>query len=211
MASKKILLEVLSTDRNRVAPPPPRPKKEKEERRREKPARASRPLSLPHPTPQSLLLVLPGVVVMVVAYGVGFWRGRNAASTPPDLSTSVRAPDLLDKVPDESPPPKPVAGEARPAEPRKASYGIQLVSYEPGERNAERARGVKKELETLGLPTVMAGESTQPPLSIFITVGSFASEDDAALTTLLGRVKGMSFGKEKAPFSGATIRTLPVP
>ncbi|HKB15185.1 MAG TPA: hypothetical protein VKF62_03925 [Planctomycetota bacterium] len=209
MASKKILLEVLSTDRNRVAPPPPRPKKEKEERRRER--RASRPFPLPHPSAPTLVLALGCVVAIVAAYGVGFWRGRNAASTPPDLSTSVRAPDLLDKVPDESPPPKPVAGEARPAEPRKASYGIQLVSYEPGERNAERARGVKKELETLGLPNVMAWESTKPPLSIFITVGSFASEDDAALTTLLGRVKGMSFGKEKAPFSGATIRTLPVP
>ncbi len=207
MASKKILLEVLTTDRNRVAPAPPRPKKEKEERRREK--RASRPISLPHPTTQGLLLVLGGVVAIVASFGVGFWRGRNAKSTPPDLSTT--APDLLDQVRDEPLPPRSIAGNAPASESRQASYGVQLVSYEPGERNAERARGVRKELEALGLPNVMAWESIQTPKSIFITVGSSPSKDDAALAALLDRVKQMPFGKEKAPFAGATIRTLPVP
>ena len=209
MASKKILLEVLTADRSRVAPASPRPKKEKEERRREK--RASRPISLPHPSAPSLLLALGCVVAIVAAYGVGFWRGRDAGSTPPELSTSAKAPDLLDRVEDERVPPKPIAPAAAPAEPRKASYGVQLVSYEPGERNAERARGVKKELEALGLPNVMAWESTQPPKSIFITVGSSPSKDDPALAALLDRVRKMPFEREKAPFAGATIKTLPVP
>jgi hypothetical protein len=209
MASKKILLEVLTADRNRVGPAPPRPKKEKEERRREK--RASRPISLPHPSAPSLLLALGCVVAIVAAYGVGFWRGQDAGSTPPELSTSAKAPDLLDQVRDERVPPRPIAPEAAAAEPRKASYGVQVVSYEPGERNAERARGVKKELEALGLPNVMAWESIEAPKSIFITVGSSPSKDDPALSALLDRVKRMPFGKEKAPFSGATVRTLPVP
>ncbi|MGH7151200.1 MAG: hypothetical protein ACREIU_10895 [Planctomycetota bacterium] len=209
MASKKILLEVLSTDRNRMGPAPPRPRKEKEERRREKPPRSSRPLSLPHPTAQSLLLVLAGVVAVVVSYGVGFWRGRAAPSTPPDLST--KAPALLDQVPDEPVPPKSIGGDARPAEPKQVRYGLQLVSYEPGERNAERARGVKKELEALGLPSVMAWQNEPPgPRTVFITVGSFPSKEDAGLEALRERVRTMPFGTEKAPFAGATIRTLPV-
>src|SRR5262245_51259766 len=208
MASKKILLEVLTTDRNRMAPAPPRPKKEKEERRREKPARASRPLSLPHPTTQSLLLVLSGVVAVVVSYGLGFWRGRRAESTPPNLSTSVKAPDLLDQVRDEPVAPKTLAAPApateTPAKTEAVRYGVQLVSYNRSPRNEELAKRTSDELQKLGLPNVMAWqEGEKSGGGYFLTVGSFASKDDPALAALLERVKEMPFGKEKAPFAGA--------
>ncbi|MCI0588463.1 MAG: hypothetical protein L0323_16655 [Planctomycetes bacterium] len=204
MASKKILLEVLTTDRNRVAPAPPRPKKDKEERRREK--RASRPISLPHPTTQSLLLVLAGVVVMVVAYGVGFWRGRNAGSTPPDLSTAARVPDLLDRVGDEPVPPKPIAPNPPPAKsPSGLGWVVQLVSYEKSPKNETLALHVKDELTKAGLPHAGAWEVGG---MFVVTVGSFATKDDPALAALLARVKEMPFEREKAPFAGARIREL---
>ena len=207
MASKKILLEVLTADRSRVAPASPRPKKEKEERRREK--RASRPISLPHPSAPSLLLALGCVVAIVAAYGVGFWRGRDAGSTPPELSTSAKAPDLLDQVRDERVPPKTIAPNPPAAKsPSGLRWVVQLVSYEKSPKNETLALHVKDELTKAGLPDAGAWEVGG---MFVVTVGSSATKDDPALTALLARVKGMPFEREKAPFAGARILTLPVP
>lgn len=205
MASKKILLEVLTTDRNRVAPAPPRTKKEKEERRREKPPRSSRPLSLPHPTTQGLLLVLACVVAIVVSYAVGFRVGRSADSTPPDLSTSAKVSDLLGPVPDERPP-APAVGETGSRAPAATSrWVVQLVSYDRSPRNEDLAKRTRDELQKLGLPDVEAFDFRG---KFIVTAGSFPSKEDAALGALLQRVKGMPFGTEKTPFAEARIREL---
>ena len=206
MASKKILLEVLSADRQRVASPP-RPRKE--ERRREKPARSIRPCSIPLPSTRGLLLVLGGVVAIVVSFGVGYWRGNRRAEAAPALQT--KAADLWGEADGDPTPSKSIGGNANAgksaASPR---WGIQLVSYEPGEKNVELARNVKKELAGLGLLDVEAWQTDPPgPRTIFLTVGSFLSKEDPALATLLEKVRTLSLGKEKAPFAGARVRELP--
>ncbi|HET6204979.1 MAG TPA: hypothetical protein VFI25_19480 [Planctomycetota bacterium] len=202
MASKKILLEVLQ-DRNRVPPATHRPKRE--ERRRDKSARGVRPVHLP--STQTLGIVLAGVVAIVTAYGIGFWRGHNRAGAPAQLSTT--AADLLDLTKDARPPAQPVAGNAGAPKTEEVRWGVQLVSYEPSEKNKKLATDTRTELQKLGLPDPQAWEESASRGGMyFVTVGSFGTKEDQALAALVERVKGMPFGKEKAPFARARIREL---